>query len=47
MFIIEGLQTYFQSLWGEVVNISLDNPLSYVYAILNVILMLFGLQVSD
>ncbi len=40
--LIDGLIQLVQQLWGQLVNIPLQNPLSYLYAILNIILQLFA-----
>jgi len=43
MAILEGLQQFFESLQAQVINIPLDNPLAYVYVVLNLVLSLFNL----
>ncbi len=41
--ILEALGQFVQTLYGQLVNIPLDNPLSYVYVVMNwLLLLVFG-----
>jgi hypothetical protein len=42
MGIMDGLVGLFESLFGELINIPLINPLSFIYVILNIMLLLLG-----
>jgi hypothetical protein len=42
MGILDGLVQMLQMVYSQVVNVPLDNPLSYLYVILNIFLLLFA-----
>ncbi len=42
MVIFEGLVQLLESLYNQIINIPLDNALSYIYVILNTLLLLFA-----
>jgi len=42
MGILDDLLSFLELLVGQIINVPLQNPLSYLYVILNILLLVFG-----